>query len=88
MDYSDKKLAERVEKTAGEVAYFDDLKRSVTEAGHFRPMEINDTDDTTIKNIKKKINHIVAEELAKIDFKDQVNAEALIASTTDAVMTR
>lgn len=86
-EFSEKKLAERNAKTDAEANYLNDLNKCSHESGFFKKLEASPSDNYTIKKIKSKINHIVAQELARHEFKEKVNTEALVSSTTDEVIT-
>ena len=58
-------MATKDEKVAAEAHYLDTLRKSSKEPGVFRKLNIEDSDNGTIKKIKNKINHIVAQELAR-----------------------
>ena len=79
-------MATKDEKVAAEAHYLDTLRKSSKEPGVFRKLNIEDSDNGTIKKIKNKINHIVAQELARCEFKEKVDTELLVASTTKEVL--
>ena len=64
------------EKVAGEASYLDTLVKASTEPGAFSGLP-EDSDSSHIKSIQKRINKIVNQEIALIEWKDAVNKEAL-----------
>ena len=67
--YSEKAAANNVDKEAGEAAYLDTLKSYSTVPGAYTKLSETGSSDH-LKNIRKRINKIVEQEIGLVEFKN------------------
>ena len=88
VDYSHMKTAEKQVVIDADAAHQAKMVRISTEKGAFTPMEVSEADHGHLKKIKSQINAIVAQEMKKIEFKEQVNQEKLVGEAYNEVISR
>lgn len=77
MSFSNKHLAEQAQKNSDDADYLAKLNKINTEKGVYKPLETSDADNKHLNQIKKKVNSIVAQELALLDYQDEQKQMAL-----------
>jgi len=85
--YSEKLSKEAAAKEAGEAAYLDTLKTYSTVPGAYTKLSETGSSDH-LKQIRKRINKVVEQEIGLIEFKNQVSGEELAQSAYDEVITK
>ena len=75
------------EQEKKEAAYLDTLKQYSTVPGAYKPL--SDTGSSEhLKQIRKRINKVVEQEIGLIEFKNQVSGEELAQNAYDEVITK
>lgn len=85
--FSQKAAAESQAKEASEAAYLDTLKSYSTVPGAFTKLSESGSSEH-LRQIRKRINKVVEQEIGLIEFKNQVNGEELAQSAYDEVVTK
>jgi len=88
MSFSNKHLAQQAQQVSDEADYLKKLNKINTEKGVYQPLEVNDADNKHLNQIKKKVNSIVAQELALLDYQDEQKQMALNDQTYQEVVSK
>ena len=86
-DYSSNTMQKAAEKDASEAAYLDTLKQYSSTPGAYKPLSETGSSDH-LKQIRKRINKVVQQEVGLVEFKNQVSGEELAQSAYDEVITK
>ena len=86
-EYSNKEIKLREEGEEADAQYKADLQRYQSEPGAFTPFEING-DSGVLRDLQKRINQVVEQEIGLVEFKDQIGKEELSAEVYQEVITK
>ena len=86
-EYSAKTMQKAADKDQSEEAYLDTLKQYSTVPGAYKPLSETGSSEH-LKQIRKRINRVVEQEIGLVEFKDQVKGEELAQSAYEEVITK
>lgn len=86
-EYSEKTMQAAAAQESKEAAYFDTLKKYSTVPGTYKPLSETGSSEH-LKQIRQRINKVVAQEIGLVEFKNQVNGEELAQSAYDEIITK
>jgi len=86
-EYSNKEIQLRDDSEAADAQFKAELQRYTSEPGAFTPFELNG-DSGVLRDLQKRINQVVEQEMDLIEFKEQIGKEELSAEVYQEVITK